>query len=562
LRFNGALKSFTYGNGEVHSMTQNARGLPEHSRDSYSGDTVALVDDYYDYDANGNVAAITDGATGRNQRGNRTMAYDALDRLMYADSVMFGNTGSPARVNYSHDALDNLTYVSMPATASAPARVWDYCYDEHWRLTNLKTGGCGGASVHALGYDAQGNVSNKDGTTFDFDYGNRLHSATYNGSTLESYWYDGYGRRVISAAPTGTIQSIYSQGGQLLYQDNGRTGKQTKYFYLSGSLVAEFDHDVASGANSNRYQHTDALGSPVVVTNGPHSVLERNEYEPYGQVLAGGYADRPGFTGHVKDAQTGMNYMQQRYYDPMIGRFLSTDPVTALSNPLGMFNRYDYAADNPYKFTDPDGRKYGQSGPDCIKNPIWCTGSVSYNSIGPIDCQKCEAATPSDGGLGVVPGYPEAGKDSWRSENDVVFTDAADSHNSADDLHPGDPGYIDAKTIKAWAMIESGGSKSAFLTDPLQINVAGDWVPEKNTILGLGKGQEMTPSISATAAIKWWTFKGYMHDANGNRTTWRGDISAFGRYNGNSKLDRSINGSLIPHYEWYAHEITRLRSGM
>jgi hypothetical protein len=34
LRFNGALKSFTYGNGEVHSMTQNARGLPEHSRDS------------------------------------------------------------------------------------------------------------------------------------------------------------------------------------------------------------------------------------------------------------------------------------------------------------------------------------------------------------------------------------------------------------------------------------------------------------------------------------------------------------------------------------------------
>jgi len=49
--------------------------------------------------------------------------------------------------------------------------------------------------------------------------------------------------------------------------------------------------------------------------------------------------------------------MQQRYYDPMIGRFLSVDPVTALSNPVGMFNRYDYAADNPYRFVDPDGRK-------------------------------------------------------------------------------------------------------------------------------------------------------------------------------------------------------------
>jgi RHS repeat-associated protein len=98
------------------------------------------------------------------------------------------------------------------------------------------------------------------------------------------------------------------------------------------------------------------------VTNGPHSVLERNEYEPYGQVLAGGYADRPGFTGHVKDAQTGMNYMQQRYYDPMIGRFLSVDPVTAYDKPLTNFNRYFYANNNPYRFTDPDGRFPGDCG--------------------------------------------------------------------------------------------------------------------------------------------------------------------------------------------------------
>jgi hypothetical protein len=41
----------------------------------------------------------------------------------------------------------------------------------------------------------------------------------------------------------------------------------------------------------------------------------------------------------------------------MIGRFLSVDPVSAYSNPVGAFNRYDYAANNPYRFTDPDGRK-------------------------------------------------------------------------------------------------------------------------------------------------------------------------------------------------------------
>lgn len=51
--------------------------------------------------------------------------------------------------------------------------------------------------------------------------------------------------------------------------------------------------------------------------------------------------------------------MQQRYYDPAIGRFLSVDPVTAYSNPVGAFNRYDYAANNPYRFIDPDGRCTG-----------------------------------------------------------------------------------------------------------------------------------------------------------------------------------------------------------
>ncbi|WP_240600347.1 RHS repeat-associated core domain-containing protein [Solilutibacter silvestris] len=47
---------------------------------------------------------------------------------------------------------------------------------------------------------------------------------------------------------------------------------------------------------------------------------------------------------------------RQRYYDPTIGRFLSTDPVQANANTGASFNRYVYANNNPYKFTDPDGR--------------------------------------------------------------------------------------------------------------------------------------------------------------------------------------------------------------
>ena len=104
------------------------------------------------------------------------------------------------------------------------------------------------------------------------------------------------------------------------------------------------------------YLHTDALGSPVLVTNGPHQVTERSTYEPYGQRLNAPVEDGIGYAGHVSDGLTGLSYMQQRYYDPEIGRFLSVDPVTAYGGNLRHFNRYAYAYNNPYRFTDPDGR--------------------------------------------------------------------------------------------------------------------------------------------------------------------------------------------------------------
>lgn len=62
-----------------------------------------------------------------------------------------------------------------------------------------------------------------------------------------------------------------------------------------------------------------------------------------------------GYTGHVMDAATGLTYMQQRYYDPQVGRFLSVDPVTADGKTGTNFNRYKYASNNPYKFVDPEG---------------------------------------------------------------------------------------------------------------------------------------------------------------------------------------------------------------
>jgi len=73
--------------------------------------------------------------------------------------------------------------------------------------------------------------------------------------------------------------------------------------------------------------------------------------------VASGVQPTIGFTGHVNDVDTGLTYMQQRYYDPVAGRFLSIDPVVTDANSGGSFNRYAYASNSPYKYVDPDGRQ-------------------------------------------------------------------------------------------------------------------------------------------------------------------------------------------------------------
>jgi RHS repeat-associated protein len=114
-----------------------------------------------------------------------------------------------------------------------------------------------------------------------------------------------------------------------------------------------------AAASQVTYYHTDALGSVVMESNEAGQVVYQREYRPYGESALDPPKDGPAYTGHVQDTATDLTYMQQRYYDPGIGRFLSVDPVTADGNTGGNFNRYWYANNNPYKFTDPDGREVG-----------------------------------------------------------------------------------------------------------------------------------------------------------------------------------------------------------
>jgi RHS repeat-associated protein len=229
-----------------------------------------------------------------------------------------------------------------------------YCYNARNQLEFVRSGpDCNGSpAVVALGYDAQGNLAFKNGSTYGFDDGNRLRSAAGQG-----YRYDAQGRRVRS--DVGGAQrrySFYAQDGRLLWQRDEVAGTRSVNVYLSGSLVAEYRRPLSGATASVGFLHTDPLGSPIAKTDATGAVIERSEYEPYGLLLNRANDDRPGYTGHVVDSATGLTYMQQRYYDPNIGRFLSVDPVAAYTDKGILFNRYWYANGNPYRFTDPDGR--------------------------------------------------------------------------------------------------------------------------------------------------------------------------------------------------------------
>ncbi len=185
-----------------------------------------MLDDVYAYDADGNVAGITDGFGGI---GTRSMNYDGLGRLISVSApAMWGNAV------YTYDPLDNLR------TSAVGSRNYSSTYDAAKnRLVSLQSST---SPSITYAYDALGNVTQRGSQAFVFDRANRLTAATGK----ESYTYDGWGRRVsvTNTASGARRYMLYSQGGQLRYESStDKTGAltTTEYVYLGGTLVGRQD---------------------------------------------------------------------------------------------------------------------------------------------------------------------------------------------------------------------------------------------------------------------------------------------------------------------------------
>ncbi|MEP1230386.1 MAG: RHS repeat-associated core domain-containing protein [Litorimonas sp.] len=172
---------------------------------------------------------------------------------------------------------------------------------------------------------------------------------------------------------------VYDAGGALVHVDAVSDGEETDYVSgPMGALARYKDGQIT-------YIHNDHLGSAQSGTTSTGSIAwhpkgisspryaglrARERYTPFGSEIVGNTANdnQAGFTGHIKDSATGLNYMQARYYDPVIGRFLSVDPVGFLeTGDPRYFNRYAYTANDPINLIDPTGECFASRLRSCAE---------------------------------------------------------------------------------------------------------------------------------------------------------------------------------------------------
>ncbi len=356
----GSVYQMNYGNGQDFTQTLNTRLLPD--RLLATGGGVTALDLSYTYDQRAKITSIIDGAVSGN---NRSYTYDALGQMKTA-------TGPWGTQTNDYDTFGNILSREF-MSGGALTRTIDLQYDAKNRVYNsvdsasVGSGfGNSGTGSRTVGYDSRGNVTTLGTMAFAYDYSDQptvltgsLGGTTFNSS---SYTYDGNLKRVKSVINGRVIYNVYDNTGALIHVRKmayGQEGEErSDYVKAAGKSIARLVRNGASGAHTAYFTFSDHLGSPVATMNGTTGVLETERYTPFGIAMDNPNAltDQAGFTGHIKDSATGLNYMQARYYDPVMGRFLSVDPVTFVdSGRPGQFNRYAYTWNDPINANDPDG---------------------------------------------------------------------------------------------------------------------------------------------------------------------------------------------------------------
>ncbi|MEV4179640.1 RHS repeat-associated core domain-containing protein [Nonomuraea sp. NPDC049709] len=337
-----------------------------------SGTQVAQ-NDVLAYNQNGDLIRNTDTltATGSSPGQSECFVYDGLSRLSTAYTTVGTSCASgadlqgadPYNQSFTYDAVGNLTSVSdngVTATYTYPAAGASAVRPN--AITSISRPG----RTDTYGYDNAGQlvartVDNKQ-ATFSWNALGQMDKAVVNGQETTMV-YDADGERLIRRDPDGS-STLYLGSMEVRSTTTGVAA--TRYYAdADGSVVA-----MRTGA-SLKWLASGLHGSMQLAIDDVTGQVSRERYLPFGQRRGADdlpFTDR-GFLGKTEDASTGLDYLSARYYDPVIGRFISTDPLLDLSKPQGA-NPYAYAGNNPVGASDPTGLKPIDESKDAI-NPCY-----------------------------------------------------------------------------------------------------------------------------------------------------------------------------------------------
>ncbi|KPA13256.1 RHS repeat-associated core domain protein [Candidatus Magnetomorum sp. HK-1] len=196
-------------------------------------------------------------------------------------------------------------------------------------------------------YDELGKMTNQPGIDYHYNHEEQLDKVTGTNSST-SYTYDMLGNRLEVKKGGTTSKYLVDPTTSNVLMEKNSSG--TKYYVYGQGL------EYAIGTDGKDYHyHYDGIGNTVAITDQDEEIVNLYAYSPYGEVLYSietvpnsfKYVGKEG----VMDDGNGLYYMRARYYDPMLGRFISRDPI----GHEGGLNLYAYAGNNPVMFVDPSG---------------------------------------------------------------------------------------------------------------------------------------------------------------------------------------------------------------
>ena len=287
----------------------------------------------------------------RDATGVAVFQLDALYRLTSADYP-----GSANDEAFQYDAAGNRTSWTRGAL-QAGAGTRHYRYEPGTnRLASIRTGAPGGPLEASFRWNAEGQLVRQTGPGVSRSLGwngrGQLVELATGGHT-ERYRYDPEGRR--SGRSGGALgERSYAHEGDHLEAEF--VGSQVVAKYFRGTRIDEL---VAAwldgGGNGMRPYlfHQDAQCSTLALSQHDGGIAQRLRYGPFGQSqsTSGTSPNRLAYTGREDDG-SGLYYYRARYYDPLLGRFLSEDPLGFAS---GSLNFYTYVGNHPLDAEDPMG---------------------------------------------------------------------------------------------------------------------------------------------------------------------------------------------------------------